>query len=246
MAILLVLARHGARPFVDSQEGLLRIFGWDLAGPLLNGWLGVDLFFVLSGFLISGSLMRHTSVGGGALDFKLYFAKRVLRIFPAYYTVLLIAAAGLVQIGRRRPLIAVGMAAALVSQVVAILTLAPVGQSSAWARYFTLVWPLLLVLVAAGAKMGIDAAVHSNLRAKQFATVATLAAIAIAVPAMSPIALFNSPQTSFRSAKTMLKPSTLPCNVRFSPNCDRYTSNSRRSSRCAGRPLIARSGSTGS
>jgi len=96
LAILLVLARHGVRPFVDADEGLLRIFGWDLAWPMLNGWFGVDLFFVLSGFLISGSLMRHTGSGDGPHDFRRYLARRVLRIFPAYYAVLLIAAAGVV------------------------------------------------------------------------------------------------------------------------------------------------------
>ena len=120
---------------------------------------------------------------------------------------LALAAAGLVQIGLRQPLIAVGMAAALASQAVAILALAPVGLSSAWARYFTLVWPLVLLLVAVGAKMGVGAVLRTfNPWAKQLATVAVLSAIAIAVPAMSPIALFNSPRTSFRSAKTMLNP----------------------------------------
>lgn len=95
IAILLVLARHAVRPFHDPSMPLLPIGGWDAAVPLLNGWIGVDLFFVLSGFLISRHLLRrHGRPGGLALG--PYLAKRALRIVPAYYAVLLVVAAGLV------------------------------------------------------------------------------------------------------------------------------------------------------
>ena len=53
------------------------------------GWIGVDLFFVLSGFLISGLLFseyrkRH------AIDFKRFFIRRGLKIYPAFYTFLFV------------------------------------------------------------------------------------------------------------------------------------------------------------
>lgn len=74
-AILLVLARHALRPFHDGAQPLLPIAGWDVATPFLNGWIGVDLFFVLSGFLISRHLLaRHRDPGGLAL--APYLAKR--------------------------------------------------------------------------------------------------------------------------------------------------------------------------
>lgn len=95
IAILLVLMRHAVRPFSDPSQPLLPIAGWDLAVPMLNGWIGVDLFFVLSGFLISRHLLGCYGRPGG-LALGPYFAKRALRIVPAYYAVLLIAAAGLV------------------------------------------------------------------------------------------------------------------------------------------------------
>jgi peptidoglycan/LPS O-acetylase OafA/YrhL len=95
IAILLVLARHAVRAVQDGTLPLLPIAGWDAATPFLNGWIGVDLFFVLSGFLISRHLLgRYGDPNGLAL--APYLAKRALRIVPAYFAVLLIVAAGLV------------------------------------------------------------------------------------------------------------------------------------------------------
>jgi peptidoglycan/LPS O-acetylase OafA/YrhL len=92
IAILLVLLRHGARPFWDGTGSLYPVGAWDAGIPLVNGWMGVDLFFVLSGFLISHHILRRSPGPIARIAWWEYGKRRLLRIVPAYYTVLLLVA----------------------------------------------------------------------------------------------------------------------------------------------------------
>jgi len=89
-AILLVLGRHSLRPFIteDTYQAVVTVGPVDLTPLVLNGWIGVDLFFVLSGFLIGRQAWR-----GGSL--RRFWFKRVTRILPAYWACLGVVAIGL-------------------------------------------------------------------------------------------------------------------------------------------------------
>ncbi len=60
-------------------------------GQFRDGFIGVDVFFVLSGFLITSLLLREHRLTGG-IGFKRFYVRRVLRLYPA----LVVAALGIV------------------------------------------------------------------------------------------------------------------------------------------------------
>ena len=78
LAIALVLMSH-YQGFVSHAP----TFGF--MGKI--GWAGVDLFFVLSGYLIGNQLLAPAARGDN-LDLKTFFARRLLRTLPNYYAVL--------------------------------------------------------------------------------------------------------------------------------------------------------------
>lgn len=84
LAVLMVFFHHfnGAANAVGS--GVLERLGIKI---LDSGWIGVDLFFALSGFLITGILLDSKEKSRYFLNF---YAKRTLRIFPLYYFFLLL------------------------------------------------------------------------------------------------------------------------------------------------------------
>lgn len=93
ISIILVLVFHTffvyqlAHP-TETVESILNELGgwWSWA---LNGDKGVDVFFVMSGFLISGILFRQIDKTGH-MDLKNFYIRRYLRLTPAYYFTLTI------------------------------------------------------------------------------------------------------------------------------------------------------------
>ena len=82
IAILLVLA-HGF-DVIQTRGGP----GHNVDLVLDTGWIGVQLFFVLSGFLITGILLETRD---RPHYLRTFWVRRALRIFPLYYGVLLVA-----------------------------------------------------------------------------------------------------------------------------------------------------------
>ena len=67
-----------------------RVVGTVLASAGATGAFGVDLFFVLSAYLITELLLREKELLG-TLDLKAFYVRRVLRIWPLYFFFLLLA-----------------------------------------------------------------------------------------------------------------------------------------------------------
>jgi len=83
----------GYRPELDGLRGLavlgVMVFH---SGLLVGGWLGVDVFFALSGFLITTLLLEeHDSTG--RIHFGRFYLRRALRLLPALVTLVVVLAA---------------------------------------------------------------------------------------------------------------------------------------------------------
>jgi peptidoglycan/LPS O-acetylase OafA/YrhL len=83
LAILLVLVRHFFDHLPVTPRFVIAIDRTLAAGS----WTGVDLFFVLSGFLITRILLRTKT---SPRYFASFYGRRVLRIFPLYYAALVV------------------------------------------------------------------------------------------------------------------------------------------------------------
>lgn len=86
IAVLLVLLRHLDRVPVDAGPATRLAF--ELGTQV--GWTGVDLFFVLSGFLVTGLVLREAELTGG-FDGWRFFTRRGFKIYPAFYCFLAVS-----------------------------------------------------------------------------------------------------------------------------------------------------------
>ena len=79
-AVVLVLFRH-LQPLPESVPALMRV---PFALLFEAGWVGVDLFFVLSGFLVAGLMFREVQEHG-RIDLKRFLVRRGFKIYPGFY-----------------------------------------------------------------------------------------------------------------------------------------------------------------
>jgi peptidoglycan/LPS O-acetylase OafA/YrhL len=82
----------GHRPELDGIRGLsvLAVIAWHVAIPFVKaGNIGVDVFFVLSGFLITTLLLQEWGKTG-TIGLKNFYIRRALRLFPVLFVVMLL------------------------------------------------------------------------------------------------------------------------------------------------------------
>jgi len=100
VAIVMVLACH-ARDGLFGVNGIIALPR--LNALFLNGYLGVDVFFSISGFLITSKLLEENLLTG-AVDLQDFYWRRLFRIFPASWVYLgvmfLCALAGVIVLRR--------------------------------------------------------------------------------------------------------------------------------------------------
>jgi peptidoglycan/LPS O-acetylase OafA/YrhL len=85
----------GYEPALDGVRGVavLAVVGYHAEYLPRDGPLGVDIFFVLSGFLITTLLLQEWHENG-SISLRLFFARRALRLFPALAVMLAVFVAG--------------------------------------------------------------------------------------------------------------------------------------------------------
>lgn len=88
LAFLLVFYSHTTGLFWRADGGRSALYQslYQIDSHLKNwGWIGVDLFFVLSAFLITSILLREKEKQNNKVNLKNFLTRRVLRIWPLYY-----------------------------------------------------------------------------------------------------------------------------------------------------------------
>jgi peptidoglycan/LPS O-acetylase OafA/YrhL len=154
----------GFRPDIEGMRGvavlLVVLFHAGIAG-VAGGFIGVDVFFVISGFLITGLLLREREQTG-SVDLLRFYARRARRILPAAVVVIVFTlpvAVFLLDPLSRAPVVVDGLASALSIGNIRFALVAgdyfsTVGTSSPFLHFwslgveeqFYLIWPVLLIL----------------------------------------------------------------------------------------------------
>ncbi|WP_448613870.1 acyltransferase family protein [Modestobacter sp. URMC 112] len=195
---------QGLRAVAVGLVVAAHLLGWPR-----GGFVGVDVFFVISGFLITGLLLRELE-RTGRISFRDFYVRRVRRILPvALVTLLVTVAAMQLLIGGSRAqqtLVEAGFAAVFAANVhfaaagtdyfAASAPPSPLQHfwSLAVEEQFYVVWPVLLLLVAL-------AAARLARRPRPAVAVAS-AVVVVASLAWSVVGTTLSPETAYFSTAT--------------------------------------------
>jgi len=134
---------------------------WWYRGLALSGAFGVDLFFALSGFLITTLLLREEQQRG-RIDLGSFWIRRALRIWPAYYALIL----AMILFNESSPgtrLAFLTFTANAPLFTTALETRGPIDMGALWSiqieEQFYVVWPLLLVLTGRRWRLAVTVAI---------------------------------------------------------------------------------------
>jgi peptidoglycan/LPS O-acetylase OafA/YrhL len=201
------------RPDVEGLRGiaiLLVVLFHAGLGPFPGGFVGVDVFFVISGFLITGLLLRERE-RTGRIGLASFYARRVRRLLPAALVAVavLLPAASAVLAPLDRPAVALDGASATLSLANFRFALAegdyfatmtnPSPFLHFWSlsveEQFYLVWPVLLLLGARSRRPRVGAAITLGV-----VLVASLAASLVATDAAPSWAFYMLPTRAWQLA----------------------------------------------
>jgi peptidoglycan/LPS O-acetylase OafA/YrhL len=182
-AVLGVLGVHG--PTTPGESGVLRPIDAFLHR---FGWTGVDLFFVLSGYLIGGLILADIR-GGQGLDVRRFLVRRALRIWPPYYAFVLYVLLVLASDVRVGP---TGALSAMWPAFVHVQNFVPGPRDHLWSlaveEHFYLLLPLLLWLATRNTR--------KRVRPESIAAVApTFFLLAIGCPLLRMLVTLTAPGT---------------------------------------------------
>lgn len=184
-------AQRKFRPDIEGLRAVavgLVVLSHAGVGPVEGGYIGVDVFFVLSGFLITGLLVREQATTG-AISMAGFYARRARRILPAASLVLILTVLAsyewlgfirgnaIAEDGKWTALFAANLRFASEGTQYLNLTAPPSPLQHYWSlaveEQFYVVWPALFLIVAAIAP-------RVSVTAKLAATLAMIIAASLA------------------------------------------------------------------
>lgn len=145
----------GYRPGLDALRGVavlaVMLGHVNVTGFDSGGWVGVNVFFVLSGFLVTALLLKEHGQSG-SIDLIAFYRRRFLRLMPAFVLVVVVVSAVRIFVGDDH--IRANAAASLLYysnwyRIVSGDDMGPLAHtwSLAIEEQFYLVWPLVLLLL---------------------------------------------------------------------------------------------------
>ncbi|HEV8214927.1 MAG TPA: acyltransferase [Gemmatimonadaceae bacterium] len=155
IAIWMVFVTHGVFGFANAPGALDHV-----PGPLLlgvrAGWLGVDLFFLLSGFLITGILVDAKDA---PKYFRNFYTRRALRIMPLYFACILVWS--FFYTNARSYFLLSAVFGANLSYLVGVPE--PKGPDVLWSlaveEHFYLLWPIVVLVTSRRVLFALSAAI---------------------------------------------------------------------------------------